>query len=55
MPRGMVLTDLDGTFLNSSGRISPENLAMLHRLGENDVVRVAAHRPPCILHARCQT
>jgi len=42
MPRGMVLTDLDGTFLNSLSQISAENLAMLHRLGENDVVRVAA-------------
>ncbi len=42
MARGMVLTDLDGTFLDSRGKISNENLDMLHELGRQKVVRVAA-------------
>jgi Cof subfamily protein (haloacid dehalogenase superfamily) len=42
MPRGMILTDLDGTFLNSAGKISDDNLQALHELGQNGVVRVAA-------------
>lgn len=39
---GMTLTDLDGTFLDSRGRISSENLATLHLLGEKKIARVAA-------------
>lgn len=42
MHSGMVLTDLDGTFLNSSGKISPENLETLHTLGKHGIIRVAA-------------
>lgn len=42
MPRGMMLTDLDGTFLNSTGKISDENLEMLHELGRHNIIRVAA-------------
>ncbi|MDD2999092.1 MAG: HAD family phosphatase [Erysipelotrichia bacterium] len=42
MHNGMVLTDLDGTFLNSAGQISPTNLDTLHHLGQNGVIRVAA-------------
>ncbi len=38
----MVLTDLDGTLLNSQGLISMENLATLELLGDKGVVRVAA-------------
>lgn len=38
----MVLTDLDGTFLNSDRSISAENLEALHTLGRHGVVRVAA-------------
>lgn len=39
---GMALTDLDGTFLDSRGKISCENLATLHLLGEKKIARVAA-------------
>ena len=42
MIRGMILTDLDGTFLNSSSKISDENLAALHELGQHQIIRVAA-------------
>ena len=42
MPKGMILTDLDGPLLNSAGKISEENLAMLLELGRQNVVRVAA-------------
>ncbi len=42
MARGMILTDLDGTFLNSNGTISNENLAALQELGQSGVIRVAA-------------
>jgi len=42
MNAGMILTDLDGTFLNNQGRISPRNLEMLSILGEKKVLRVAA-------------
>lgn len=38
----MVLTDLDGTFLNSDRSIDSENLNTLHQLGEHGVIRVAA-------------
>lgn len=39
---GMVLTDLDGTFLDNSSKISKENLAALRLLGEKKIARVAA-------------
>lgn len=42
MHRGMVLTDLDGTFLNSTGKISEANLETLQTLGQHGVIRVAA-------------
>ena len=38
----LVATDLDGTFLKNDRSISPENLEMLNRLGEMDIIRVAA-------------
>lgn len=38
----MVITDLDGTFLNSSGEISPENRETMFQLGELGIVRVIA-------------
>jgi len=38
----MILTDLDGTFLCSDRSICAENLAALHALGEQGIVRVAA-------------
>src|SRR6056297_2875629 len=38
----MVITDLDGTFLNSSGEISPENRKTMFQLGELGIVRVIA-------------
>lgn len=38
----MVLTDLDGTFLNSDRSIASENLDTLHQLGQHGIVRVAA-------------
>ena len=42
MRPAMVLTDLDGTFLNSDRSICAANLATLHALGSQGVVRVAA-------------
>lgn len=42
MRPAMILTDLDGTFLNSDCSISSENLDVLHMLGEQGIVRVAA-------------
>jgi len=42
MRPAMVLTDLDGTFLNSDRSICAENIATLHQLGQNGIVRVAA-------------
>jgi Cof subfamily protein (haloacid dehalogenase superfamily) len=38
----LVATDLDGTFLRDDHSISPRNLEALHRLGERNIVRVAA-------------
>ena len=38
----MVITDLDGTLLNSGRIVSPENRRALERLGELGVVRVIA-------------
>ncbi len=42
MRPAMVLTDLDGTFLSSDRSISAENLASLHTLGRQGIIRVAA-------------
>jgi len=38
----MVVTDLDGTLLNSVGAASNPNIDILNRLGEDDIVRVIA-------------
>lgn len=38
----IVFTDLDGTLLNSSQKISEKDLAMLHYLGTKKIVRVLA-------------
>ncbi len=38
----LVATDLDGTFLRNDRSISPANLKALHKLGERQVIRVAA-------------
>lgn len=38
----MIATDLDGTLLASTGRISARNLDALHELGERGIVRVVA-------------
>lgn len=38
----MVITDLDGTLLNSDRTVSNANLAMLHELGLQQIVRVIA-------------
>lgn len=38
----LVATDLDGTFLKNDRTISSENLETLNRLGEKDIIRVAA-------------
>jgi len=38
----LVATDLDGTFLRNDKTISPENLEMLHALGEKGILRVIA-------------
>ena len=38
----LVATDLDGTFLKSDHTISVNNLEALHRLGSNNITRVAA-------------
>ena len=38
----MVITDLDGTLLNSHGKISKKNLETLKQLGEIGVIRVFA-------------
>jgi len=38
----MMITDLDGTFLNSSGKVSKKNLYSLDVLGQNGVIRVLA-------------
>lgn len=38
----LVATDLDGTFLRNDKSISPENLEMLHSLGEKGIMRVIA-------------
>ncbi len=42
MFNGMALTDLDGTFLNSQGKISARNLQTLELLGQKKIARVAA-------------
>jgi Cof subfamily protein (haloacid dehalogenase superfamily) len=42
MYKGMVLTDLDGTLLDSEKIVSQTNLDALHNLGKNNFVRVAA-------------
>jgi HAD superfamily hydrolase (TIGR01484 family) len=39
---GMVVTDLDGTLLDSKRRISPESCATLEALGRSGIVRVIA-------------
>ncbi|MCY1722491.1 HAD family hydrolase [Prolixibacteraceae bacterium Z1-6] len=38
----LVATDLDGTFLKNDRTISAKNLEALHKLGEKDIIRVAA-------------
>lgn len=38
----LVATDLDGTFLRNDKSVSPRNREMLERLGDREVVRVAA-------------
>ncbi|MDX1435151.1 MAG: HAD hydrolase family protein, partial [Gammaproteobacteria bacterium] len=38
----MVVTDLDGTLLDSSARLGPVNRGALERLGEHGVLRVVA-------------
>lgn len=38
---GMMLTDLDGTFLNADGKISQENIDALDFLGQHKIVRAA--------------
>ena len=38
----LVATDLDGTFLKSDHTISANNIEALHRLGSNNITRVAA-------------
>ncbi len=38
----LIATDLDGTFLKDNRTISMRNLDALHRLGENNIIRVAA-------------
>jgi len=38
----LVATDLDGTFLKNDKTISPKNLEALYRLGEKEIIRVAA-------------
>jgi hydroxymethylpyrimidine pyrophosphatase-like HAD family hydrolase len=40
----MVVTDLDGTLLDSHGALSADNHATLIELGERDVLRVVAAR-----------
>lgn len=40
--KGVYVTDLDGTLLPHQGEISPRNLALLQRLGEEGVCRVLA-------------
>lgn len=40
--RAMVVTDLDGTLFNSSGRLSPANRDTLTALGDRNVLRVVA-------------
>ena len=39
---GMVVTDLDGTLLNSGGEVSAEDRATLEELGERGILRVIA-------------
>lgn len=41
-PRGMFLTDFDGTLLRSDRTFAPEDIDALNRLGENNIVRVIA-------------
>ena len=41
-PRGMFLTDFDGTLLRSDRTFAPEDINALKRLGERDIVRVIA-------------
>lgn len=41
-PRGMFLTDFDGTLLRSDRTFAPEDIDALNRLGENRIVRVIA-------------
>ena len=38
----LVATDLDGTFLKNDRTVSPANIDALHKLGEKQIVRVAA-------------
>ena len=48
----MLVTDLDGTLLNSQGQLSAGNRATLHDLGTRDVLRVVATGRN--LHSACQ-
>jgi hydroxymethylpyrimidine pyrophosphatase-like HAD family hydrolase len=38
----LVATDLDGTFLKNDRTVSAANIDALHKLGEKQIVRVAA-------------
>ena len=38
----LVATDLDGTFLKNDRTISSNNMEALHKLGDKDIMRVAA-------------
>ena len=41
-PSGLVVTDLDGTLLDSASRLSDANREALETLGRNGVVRAVA-------------
>jgi len=41
-PAAMIVTDLDGTLLNSAGRLSSENRETLHSLAAKNILRIAA-------------